>query len=103
MELSQIISLAGMLLGGIGLFLLAVRMITEGLTLAAGEALRDILASWTQTMPRGIVAGMGITGIVQLSSTVAVATIGFVNAGLLTLYRALRVVYGANIGTTMTG
>ena len=103
MEASQIVQISGMLLGGIGLFLLAVRMITEGLTLAAGEALRDILARWTQTLPRGVVSGMGITGIVQSSSAVTVATIGFVNAGLLSLYQSLGVVYGANIGTTMTG
>ncbi len=103
MELSQVVQLGGMLLGGIGLFLLAVRMITEGLTLAAGETLRDILARWTQTLPRGVLSGMGITGIVQSSSAVTVATIGFVNAGLLNLYQALGVVYGSNIGTTMTG
>ncbi len=60
MGFSQIITLTGMLLGGIGLFLLAVRMITGGLTLAAGEALRDIPARWTQTLPRGVVAGLGM-------------------------------------------
>ncbi len=103
MGFSPIITLTGMLLGGIGLFLLAVRMITGGLTLAAGEALRDILARWTQTLPRGVVSGLGITAVVQSSSAVTVATIGFVNAGLLSLYQSLGVVYGANIGTTMTG
>lgn len=103
MEIGQIIQLAGMLLGGVGLFLLAVRMITDGLTMAAGEALRDILSVWTQTLARGVVAGLGFTAIVQSSSAVTVATIGFVNAGLLSLSQALGVVYGANIGTTMTG
>ena len=103
MELTQIMQLLGLLLGGIGLFLLAVRMITSGLTIAAGEALRDILATSTQTLPRGILTGLGITAIVQSSSAVTVATIGFVNAGMLNLFQALGVVYGANIGTTMTG
>ncbi len=92
----------GMLAGGLGLFLLAVNMITDGLTLAAGHALRDMLGKWTSTLGRGIVTGLSITAIVQSSSAVTVATIGFVNAGLLTLYQSLGVVYGSNIGTTMT-
>lgn len=93
----------GMLAGGLGLFLLAVNMITDGLKLAAGNALRNILSKATRSPFRGILSGIGITSIVQSSSAVTVATIGFVNAGLLTLYQALGVVYGANIGTTTTG
>ncbi len=93
----------GMLAGGLGLFLLAVRMITDGLKLAAGGKLRDLLGHWTYTHTRGIIMGLGITAIVQSSSAVTVATIGFVNAGLLSLYQSLGVIYGANIGTTMTG
>ncbi|MCW8854406.1 MAG: Na/Pi symporter [Gammaproteobacteria bacterium] len=96
-------TIIGMLIGGLGLFLLAVSMITDGLKLAAGNALRDILARSTRTPAKGILTGIGITAIVQSSSAVTVATIGFVNAGLLSLYQALGVVYGANIGTTMTG
>ena len=94
---------AGTLVGGVGLFLLAMKMITDGLKLAAGDALRDILGDWTRSPARGIASGAVITSLVQSSSAVTVATIGFVNAGLLTLYQALGVVYGANIGTTMTG
>jgi phosphate:Na+ symporter len=94
---------AGTLVGGIGLFLLAMKMITDGLKLAAGDALRGILGDWTRNPARGIASGAVITSLVQSSSAVTVATIGFVNAGLLTLYQALGVVYGANIGTTMTG
>jgi len=93
----------GMLAGGLGLFLLAVGMITDGLRQAAGYALRDILGKWTRSPAHGIVAGLSITAIVQSSSAVTVATIGFVNAGLITMYQALGVVYGSNIGTTMTG
>lgn len=93
----------GMLAGGLGLFLLAVRMITDGLKLAAGGMLRDLLGHWTYTHTRGLVTGITITAIVQSSSAVTVAIIGFVNAGLLPLYQALGVIYGANIGTTMTG
>ena len=93
----------GMLAGGIGLFLLAVRMITDGLKLAAGGKLRDLLGHWTYTHTRGIFTGLAVTALVQSSSAVTVATIGFVNAGLLSLYQSLGVIYGANIGTTMTG
>lgn len=93
----------GALLGGIGLFLLAIRMITDGLRLTAGSALRDMLGVWTRTPARGIAAGILITAIVQSSSAVTAATIGFVNAGLLGLTHALGVVFGANVGTTMTG
>ncbi len=93
----------GALLGGLGLFLLATSMITDGLRLAAGDALRTLLGQWTRTPLRGIASGSLITAIVQSSGAVTVATIGFVNANLLTMHQALGVVYGANIGTTMTG
>lgn len=93
----------GMLAGGVGLFLLAVHMITDGLKSAAGYTLRGLLGRWTRTPLRGIVAGLSITALVQSSSAVTVATIGFVNAGLINLQRALGIVYGSNIGTTMTG
>jgi len=83
--------------------MLAMSMITDGLKLAAGGTLRNLLAKWTHTTRNGILSGIAITSVVQSSSTVTIATIGFVNAGLLTLYQALGVIYGANIGTTMTG
>ena len=90
------------ILGGIGLFLLGVWMMTEGLKLAAGPQLRLILGNWTNTRLRGLFAGILITAIVRSSSAVTVATVGFVNAGLLTLRQAIWVIYGTNIGTTTT-
>ena len=93
----------GTFIGGLGFFLLAVSMITNGLRLAAGDALRRILASSTETRFRGVAYGVLVTAVVQSSSAVIVATIGFVNAGLLKLPQSLGVVYGANIGCTMTG
>lgn len=90
------------LLGGLGLFLLGMSMLTEGLKLAAGDGLRAILRGWTRTPARGLVSGALLTALVQSSSAVTVATIGFVNAGLLTLRHAVWVIFGANIGTTMT-
>lgn len=102
-QTASLLLIAGSAFGGLGLFLLAVGMITDGLRSAAGSALRGILGSWTSTTWRGVLAGLGITALVQSSSAVTVATIGFVNAGLLTLYQALGVIYGSNVGTTMTG
>jgi len=93
----------GMLAGGLGLFLLAVNMITDGLKLAAGHALRDMLTKSTRTPLRGILTGLSITAVVQSSSAVTVATIGFVNAGLISMYQSLGIIFGSNIGTTITG
>ncbi|MEW5902992.1 MAG: Na/Pi cotransporter family protein [Pseudomonadota bacterium] len=93
----------GKLLGGIGLFLLGMGLMTDGLKLAAGPALEGILARSTRTRLRGLAAGALVTALVQSSSAVTVATIGFVNAGLLTLGQSLWVLFGSNVGTTMTG
>ncbi|MDB4584143.1 Na/Pi symporter [Draconibacterium sp.] len=101
--MQQTLLISGMLAGGLGLFLLAVTMITDGLKSAAGDALRGLLANWTRSPLHGIFTGLMITAIVQSSSAVTVATIGFVNAGLIGMRRALGIVYGSNIGTTMTG
>jgi phosphate:Na+ symporter len=93
----------GAILGGLGLFLLAVAMITDGLRLAASQALREVLSRWTSTPLRGIVSGALIASFVQSCSTVTVITIGFVNSGLLSLFNAFGVIYGANVGTTAMG
>ena len=89
--------------GGLALFLLAMLMMTEGLKVFAGSRLRQMLAQWTSTPVRGVFSGILITGIVQSSSAVTVAAIGFVNAGVLTMRQALGVIYGTNVGTTVTG
>jgi len=96
-------ALAGGLAGGVGLFLLGMWLMTDGLKLAAGPALERVLANSTKTRLRGLASGIMVTAFVQSSSAVTVATIGFVNAGLLNLSQALWVLFGANVGTTMTG
>lgn len=96
-------SAAGGLLGGIGLFLLGMGLMTDGLKLAAGPALERILVHSTKTRLRGLASGVLVTSLVQSSSAVTVAVIGFVNAGLLTLAQSMWVMFGANVGTTMTG
>lgn len=88
--------------GGIGLFLLGMRLMTEGLKFAAGDTLRQILTAATRSRIRGLASGVLITAMVQSSSAVIFATIGFVNAGLLTLYQSIGVIYGSNLGTTLT-
>ena len=91
------------LLGGLGLFLLGMRLMTDGLRLAAGNTLRTIIARSTGTVLRGLLSGAFITALVQASSALVVASIGFVNAGLMTLTQAITLIYGSNVGTTMTG
>jgi phosphate:Na+ symporter len=89
-------------LGGIGLFLLGMKLMTEGLTSAAGDTLRVILSAATRSRGRALASGILITAMVQSSSAVIFTTIGFVNASLLTLGQAVGVIYGSNLGTTLT-
>lgn len=89
------------LTGGIGMFLLGMHMLTEGLKLAAGRALESLLESGTSTRVRGLAAGALITALVQSSTAVTVASIGFVNTGLLSLRNAMWVIFGSNVGSTL--
>ncbi|EXJ11627.1 MULTISPECIES: Na/Pi cotransporter family protein [Nitrincola] len=93
----------GQLLGGIGMFLLGMQLLTNGMKNAAGRSLKKALEFATRSRLRGLVSGTLITALVQSSSAVTVATLGFVNAGLLTLGQSIAVIYGCNIGTTMVG
>jgi phosphate:Na+ symporter len=97
------LSMAAGFLGGLGLFLLGMALLTDGLKLAGGRALHHILGTWTRTRVRALVSGITVTALVQSSSAVTVATIGFANAGLLTLSQSIWVIFGSNVGTTMTG
>ena len=89
--------------GGLGLFLLAMTMMTAGLKVFGGEHLKRHLERWTSTPLRGVATGALVTALMQSSSAVTVATIGFVNAGILSLRHSLGVIFGANVGTTVTG
>lgn len=89
--------------GGLGIFLLAMAMMTDGLKLFGGDRLKRLLERWTSRPVKAVLTGALVTGLVQSSSAVTVATIGFVNAGILTLHQSLGVIFGANVGTTMTG
>lgn len=90
------------LLGGVGLFLLGMTLMTEGLKAAAGGALRDVLRRFSGGTLRAFLSGAGLTALVQSSTATTVMTIGFVSAGLLTFAQAVGVIYGAAVGTTTT-
>lgn len=90
-------------LGGIGLFLLGMLMLTDGLRALAGDSLRRFLRRSTSNPLKGVFAGALSTAIVQSSSATTVAAVGFVGAGLMTFTQALGIIFGANIGTTITG
>jgi len=91
------------LIGGIGLFLLGMMLMSDGLKSAAGEALRKILVRFTGTPLHAFGSGLVVTALVQSSSATTLATIGFVSAGLLTFAQAIGVVIGSSVGTTTTG
>ncbi|MBW6513598.1 MAG: Na/Pi cotransporter family protein [Candidatus Syntrophosphaera sp.] len=90
------------LLGGLALFLFGMNKMSDNLQAVAGTEMRRILKKITNTPFKGVLVGMGITGIIQSSSATSVMIIGLVNAGLMTLQQAVGVVMGANIGTTIT-
>ena len=90
-------------LGGIGLFLLGMTVMTEGLKALAGSALRTVLGKAAATPLLGSFWGALVTLLVQSSSATTMTTIGLVSAGLLTFQQGLGLVFGANVGTTGTG
>lgn len=90
------------LAGGLGLFLYGMEMMSEGIEKAAGAKLRSIVEMFTKNKFLGLIVGIIFTGIVQSSSACTVMVVSFVNSGLMTLYQAVGVILGANIGTTIT-
>ncbi len=99
MGIANILTLAG----GMGLFLLGMKLMSEGLETAAGTRLKRMLEVLTSRKLLGMLVGAGTTAVIQSSSATTVMVIGFVNAGLITLSQAAGVIMGANIGTTVTG
>ena len=88
--------------GGLGVFLIGLRMMSDGLQRLAGTRLRTILSSLTRNRFAGVFSGFLITCAVQSSSATTVLIVSFANAGLLSLVQAIGLVMGANIGTTLT-
>ena len=94
--------LAITVLGGLAIFIFGMKSMSDGLQLVAGEKMRQILHFVTRTRVAAIAAGTLVTGVIQSSSACTVMTVGFVNAGLLNLQQAIGIIFGANIGTTVT-
>ncbi len=90
------------LIGGLGFFLFGMKLLSEGLRKVAGERLKRILYILARTPVIGLLAGAGVTALIQSSSATSVLVIGFVNASLLTLRQGICIILGANIGTTIT-
>lgn len=99
----MMLTMLGSLIGGLGLFMLGMWLMSDGLKQIAGERLNQILKNWTNSRLRGLSAGFLLTAIIQHSGAVTLATIGFANAGILSLRRAMWIVFGSNVGTTVTG
>lgn len=91
------------LMGGLGLFLYGMKLMSDSLSNVAGARLRDILEKMTKNTFVGMLVGMAFTAVVQSSSATTVLVVSFVNAGLMNLYQATGIIMGANIGTTITG
>ncbi|MCI6756393.1 MAG: Na/Pi cotransporter family protein [Lachnospiraceae bacterium] len=90
------------LLGGLAIFLYGMTMMSDNLQRAAGEKMKKILGMLTINPVMGVLSGALVTAVLQSSSATTVMAIGFVSAGLMTLPQAISVIFGANIGTTMT-
>ncbi len=95
---SMILSLAG----GLGMFLLGMKMMSDSIEKAAGAKLRGILEMFTKNRFVGMIVGVIFTAVIQSSSACTVMVVSFVNSGLMNLYQAAGVIFGANIGTTVT-
>ena len=90
------------LLGAVCMFLYGMKVMSEGLQKVAGDRLRNILGAMTRNRVTGVVTGIVITALIQSSSASTVMVVSFVNAGLMTLQQAMAVIFGANVGTTVT-
>jgi phosphate:Na+ symporter len=90
------------LVGGLGLFFLGMKTMSEALRKVAGESFKNTLEVITRRPVFGLVIGTFVTALIQSSSATTVMAVGFVNAGLLSLRQAISIILGANIGTTLT-
>jgi len=90
-------------LGGLAIFLYAMKLMSDSLNAVAGDEMKRILKKLTNTPLKGVFVGLAVTGIIQSSSATSVMLIGLVNASIMSLSQAVGVIMGANIGTTITG
>lgn len=91
------------LLGGLGIFLVGLIIMTKGLQSVAGDSLRNLMLRFTKSPYSGAVSGAFMTTMLQSSSATTVTAVGFVGAGIITFSQSLGIIFGANIGSTITG
>ena len=103
MNLASLSQLLFELLGGLGIFLLGMKHMSEGMQAVAGNSLRKLIGTVTGNRLFAIVVGTVVTCVVQSSSITTVMVVGFVNSGVMSLIQAVGVIMGSNIGTTITG
>ncbi len=89
-------------LGGLTLFIFGMKLMGDGLQKVAGESMKKILQFFARNGLVAVLAGAGVTAVIQSSSATTVMVIGFINAGLLNLQQAIGIIFGANVGTTVT-
>ena len=102
MDSELIFSILCTVLGGLGVFLLGMKFMSEGLQAVSGERLRKIISVATDNRIMGMLVGLSVTSIIQSSSVTTVMVVGLVNSAMMTLTQAIGVIFGANIGTTVT-
>lgn len=98
----ELLSLSTGLIGGLALFLFGIDILTRALKQVAGSSMKSMLARMTGNRMTGLVAGAGITAVIQSSSVTTVLLVGFISAGLMTTAESVPMILGANIGSTMT-
>jgi phosphate:Na+ symporter len=102
MDLESITQIIFGVVGGLGIFLLGMKNMSEGMQAVAGDKIRKMINAVTNNRFTGCGVGIAITSLIQSSSVTTVMVVGMVNAGLMTLQQAIGVILGANIGTTVT-
>lgn len=103
MDLALVMNILFQVGGGLGIFLLGMRYMSEGMQAVAGERLRTLINAVTNNRVLACLVGVMVTCLIQSSSITTVMVVGMVNAGVMTLIQAIGVILGANIGTTITG
>ncbi len=103
MDIDLLLSIAFGVIGGLGIFLVGMKFMSEGLQAIAGHRLRSLISAVTDNRILGVGVGLLITCVVQSSTITTVMTVGLVNSGFMSLLQSLGIIFGANIGTTITG
>ena len=102
MNATEVLMMSAGLMGGLAMFLFGMSLMSDSLKNVTGSGLRNLIDRLTKKKLSGYLLGTGITAVVESSSTTTVMVVGFVNAGIMTLFQAVNVILGAHLGTTAT-